>query len=540
MTLRVASWFTIGSLIIMTDVCAGENNVRLAGKVVDSDTGKPLPARIYIRGEDGTWYFPKSADKNGSAVEYRKTRGESIEMHTTLSAHPFTIHLPAGTYTITVERGKEYHPATRTVIVKEGTQNLTVELNRWIDMASRGWYSGDTHVHRTMEELPNVMLAEDLNVTFPLLHWVTAAFAAPSASDKSAKTTVEPKAVPVDSTRVIYPQNTEYEIFTVNGKQHVLGAVFILNHKSVFDKGVPPVKPVAEQARREGALLELDKHNWSWSMMLVPVMNVDLFELSNNHVWRTVFGFTEFGVPAPEYMQIEKDDRGWTEWGWIDYGFKNYYALLDYGFRLRPTAGTASGVHPVPLGFGRVYVHLNDGFSYDAWMRGLNEGRSFVTTGPMLFVEVNGEEPGQTFTQATADPQQYRIRGSALSGNPLDRIEIVINGEVARTIRPANNMTSQCAYDSPIDEQVRVETSSWIAVRCVEKTPEKRVRFAHSSPVHIDVPGKRLRPRKEEVEFLISRIKDEIARNTRVLPEPALDEYRQALRIYGEIANTAR
>jgi len=540
MTLRVASWFTIGSLIIMTDVCAGENNVRLAGKVVDSDTGKPLPARIYIRGEDGTWYFPKSADKNGSAVEYRKTRGESIEMHTTLSAHPFTIHLPAGTYTITVERGKEYHPATRTVIVKEGTQNLTVELNRWIDMASRGWYSGDTHVHRTMEELPNVMLAEDLNVTFPLLHWVTAAFAAPSASDKSAKTTVEPKAVPVDSTRVIYPQNTEYEIFTVNGKQHVLGAVFILNHKSVFDKGVPPVKPVAEQARREGALLELDKHNWSWSMMLVPVMNVDLFELSNNHVWRTVFGFTEFGVPAPEYMQIEKDDRGWTEWGWIDYGFKNYYALLDCGFRLRPTAGTASGVHPVPLGFGRVYVHLNDGFSYDAWMRGLNEGRSFVTTGPMLFVEVNGEEPGQTFTQATADPQQYRIRGSALSGNPLDRIEIVINGEVARTIRPANNMTSQCAYDSPIDEQVRVETSSWIAVRCVEKTPEKRVRFAHSSPVHIDVPGKRLRPRKEEVEFLISRIKDEIARNTRVLPEPALDEYRQALRIYGEIANTAR
>ena len=37
---------------------------------------------------------------------------------------------------------------------------------------------------------------------------------------------------------------------------------------------------------------------------------------------------------------------------------------------LRPTAGTASGVHPVPLGFGRVYVHCPAGFSYEAWVRG--------------------------------------------------------------------------------------------------------------------------------------------------------------------------
>ena len=49
-----------------------------------------------------------------------------------------------------------------------------------------------------------------------------------------------------------------------------------------------------------------------------------------------------------------------------------------------PTGGTASGVHPVPLGFGRVYVHLPGGFSYKTWVSGLNQGRSFVTTGPML------------------------------------------------------------------------------------------------------------------------------------------------------------
>ena len=54
---------------------------------------------LYIEGEDGTWHFPKSEAKAGSAVEYRKQRTDnprSVEMHTTLSAHPFALTLPAG------------------------------------------------------------------------------------------------------------------------------------------------------------------------------------------------------------------------------------------------------------------------------------------------------------------------------------------------------------------------------------------------------------------------------------------------------------
>src|SRR3954454_7610148 len=83
--------------------------------------------------------------------------------------------------------------------------------------------------------------------------------------------------------------------------------------KSVFEEGVPPVGPVAKRAKREGALLELDKHNWPWSMMLVPVMGVDLYELANNHLWRTEFGFPDFGEPAADWMKVERGRQGFTE-----------------------------------------------------------------------------------------------------------------------------------------------------------------------------------------------------------------------------------
>lgn len=81
---------------------------------------------------------------------------------------------------------------------------------------------------------------------------------------------------------MIYPLNTEYEIFTVGDKRHTLGAIFALNQKTVLTDGVPPVRQIAEQVHREGGLLELDKHNWPWSMMLVPVMKVDLYELTSD------------------------------------------------------------------------------------------------------------------------------------------------------------------------------------------------------------------------------------------------------------------
>lgn len=527
-------------LLLLPPAARAEDLVRLEGRIVDAATGALLPARLHVEGGGKAYLartqslpsiLPRAPD--GSAVPYEKRRGESSEVHTTLSAHPFAVDVPPGAYTLTAERGKEYFPESVAVEVKAraAPAPVTIKLRRWIDMAKLGWYSGDTHVHRSLAELPNLLLAEDLNIAFPLVHWVTQAFTPPSAGDRSAPEGPGPEPIAVDATHLICPRNTEYEIFTAGGKRHELGAVFLLHHKTVLDQGVPPVRPIAERVHAEGGLIELDKHCWPWSMALVPVMKVDLYELSNNHVWRTRFGFKGWGEPAAEYMGIERDGEGWTERGWIDYGFKNYYALLDCGFRLRPTAGTASGVHPVPLGFSRVYVRLREPFGAEAWLRRLDEGASFVTTGPMLFAEVVRESPGAT---------RCAVRGRVVAASPIRSIEVVMNGEVAASLTPASNRTPEGAHEAAFDVPVPLDGSSWIAVRTFAEADGDRVRFAHGAPVHLDVPGKPLRPRREEAEYLIRRVADQIRRSTGVLPPAAIEEYREALRAYEEAAKNAR
>ena len=112
----------------------------LTGAIRDDATGQLLPARLYIRAQTGQWHFARSADSAGRAVEYRKQRGDkSVEMHTALSAHPFVVELAAGKYTLTVERGKEYHPAEREIEVGDQPINVELRLKRWINMAQSGW-----------------------------------------------------------------------------------------------------------------------------------------------------------------------------------------------------------------------------------------------------------------------------------------------------------------------------------------------------------------------------------------------------------------
>src|SRR5262249_12570621 len=55
--------------------------------------------------------------------------------------------LPDGEYLIESKRGPEYLSARKTIGVDAGHTRIDVRLQRWIDPAKWGWYSGDTHLH---------------------------------------------------------------------------------------------------------------------------------------------------------------------------------------------------------------------------------------------------------------------------------------------------------------------------------------------------------------------------------------------------------
>ncbi|MEM9659033.1 MAG: CehA/McbA family metallohydrolase, partial [Planctomycetota bacterium] len=274
---------------------------------------------------------------------------------------------------------------------------------------------------------------------------------------------------------------------------------------------------------------------------LVPVIDVDLFELANNHIWRTEFFFKSWtGEMRPRDWNIETDQEGFTEWGWIDFGFKSYYSLLNCGFKMRPTAGTASGVHPVPLGYGRVYVECPEGFTYDDWIRNLDAGRSFVTTGPMLFAKVDGQPLGSTIE--LAEPTVVRVQGSVEGIHACKRIEIVKNGRVVAVVDPENVYESPWIHRSQFDVDVPIDGDSWIAVRCFEphrSSPPWKMGFAHTAPVHINLPGRPLQPRKIETDYFVRRMDAEIERNRDLLRPEELAEYEQARDTYRQLAKMA-
>ena len=96
------------------------------------------------------------------------------------------------------------------------------------------------------------------------------------------------------------------------------------------------------------------------------------------------------------------------------------------------------------------------------------------------------------------------------------------------------------AFQNALAETVLIDGSSWIVVRAFEKNGGRCNRFAHTSPIYLEVPGQPLRPRREEIDYLIQRVREEITRNQNILGPAALDEYRQSLKIYQAIARDLR
>jgi hypothetical protein len=169
---------------------------------------------------------------------------------------------------------------------------------------------------------------------------------------------------------------------------------------------------------------------------------------------------------------------------------REWYRALDAGYRLPLVAGTDKMSAEVPLGQVRTWARLADGeaLTFASWARAVRAGRTFVSSGPVLELRVEGFEPGDVITVPPGTDLEVEVVARAAQPVISD-VELVHDGEVTRAVS-----TPEPATALTLRERVRVERSGWLAAR--SRSPFAigsafaTAMAAHTSAVYLEVPGR--------------------------------------------------
>src|SRR5215831_17192463 len=114
----------------------------LSFDVRDAQTGEPIPCKLTLVGVDGT------PDPELTRVDIGRQEGNAIAAYNRIMSleGDGAVHVPIGTYDVTVSRGPEWDSTTlRRVKVKPSGAAVTARLAHVVD--THGWLSADFHVH---------------------------------------------------------------------------------------------------------------------------------------------------------------------------------------------------------------------------------------------------------------------------------------------------------------------------------------------------------------------------------------------------------
>jgi hypothetical protein len=277
--------------------------------------------------------------------------------------------------------------------------------------------------------------------------------------------------------------------------------------------------------------IDIEKPFW-WD---VPVWlasgQVNSIGLANNHMCRSRMYETEaWGRPRDdERLPPPRGNGFWTQ--------EIYYHVLNAGLRIPPSAGSASGVLPNPVGYNRVYVHVDGDFTYEKWWEGLAAGRSFVTNGPLLTCTADGELPGRELAMEDDGPITVRIAGELITRDPVPEIEIIHNGAVVETIETGG------ATSFSFEREVTFETDGWFLLRAITDM-ERTFRFASTAPFYLRGESRSRRISRESCQFFLNWAQER-AERVRKNVESAeqeravLEHHESAIRFWIERVNTA-
>jgi len=456
---------------------------RVYGRVLGHE-GPQTPARVSIAASDGRSYAPRDGFHRvltPTETHYFRTTGT------------FEVEVPAGPVTIQARRGLEFRPVSQTVEVPAGGRvEAVLQLDRLVDAQQAGWYSGDTHVHDlhqgrqglTHADFFNDLVSEDLRVSIALIH--------------------------MDGTRLMGRWDD------LTGRPHPLSTgEHILQYAQEFrgsfgHVGLAGVKefimPLVGGAAN--------------TPFAADVLNADYLAAAREQGATGGFMHPFSGLVAmPDYIGVSEipvdvalgvGDFYDVICFWYDElnNAEIYYRLLNAGFRLAATGGTDnfSDVWRDPgPGASRTYARIEGELSVDSWLEAVRERRTFATNGPLLFLTVDGVEPGgEIRVPGGGGGERARMVAIDVATNsPLDRVEIVVNGTVAE-VHEVAGMGERFRVES----RIPLDGSGWIAARALGP-PSPLVAdsyaFAQTSPVWV-VAGDSEYRSADDIRFLLEAV----------------------------------
>lgn len=441
----------------------------------EGDSDAPLPCRVHL-------YDPAGQPVRAASLPFWKDHFVCPGI--------VVLDLPAGRYRYEIERGPEYRPAAATIDVGDGPLNVRVALHRTIDMAARGWWSGDLHVHRAVEEVPLLMRAEDLRVA-PVITWW---------NDNNAW-----KSRPLpDDPLVMLEDGRVYHVMAGEDERQG-GALLYFNLTKPLEiagagrEHPSPMRFLAEARRHVGSHVDVEKPFWWDVPVWVAGEQVDTIGLANNHMCRSQMYENEaWGRPRDANRLPPPHGNGyWSQ--------EIYYHLLNCGLRLPPSAGSASGVLPNPVGYNRVYVQHDGPLDHEQWWRGLRAGRSIVTNGPLLIPSVNGHSPGHVFAADAGEAIELDLKVELVTHDPVTTIDVVVNGTIERSVPVAKWRETRTLGT------IQFKESGWLLIRAIAENP-RTFRFASTAPYYIEVGESKRRVSRASAKFFVDWVDEREAR----------------------------
>jgi hypothetical protein len=449
---------------------------RLDIAVVDVD-GKPLPCRIHL------------IDSHGTA---QRVAGQPFWHDHFVCAGHVTASLAPGEYDYAIERGPEYLRQLGQMEFTAGDdRKLNIELKRIANLRAAGWYSGDLHVHRPVAEIEQLMRAEDLDFA-PVITWW------------NKRNLWKDNAIPQRVVR----RFDGHRIYTVMAGEDERegGALLYFGLKSPLNietdnREFPSPMQFVEEAKKRNrdVWIDIEKPFW-WDVPLwLASGQMNSIGVANNHMCRSqMYPSEAWGKPRDAARLPNPRGNGfWTQ--------EIYYHMLNSGLRLPPSAGSASGVLPNPVGYNRVYVLLDEPFTCDAWFRGLSRGRCFVTNGPLLLATADGQSPGATIKLQPGESRTSHISIELTSQDPISHIELIQNGNVSHIVKCSGGLTQRHTLGFSVDEP------GWFLVRAVADV-DNTFRFATTAPWFVEVGNVEHRISRNSVHFFLDWVNERIER----------------------------